>query len=247
MAASIAKTNAKKISDLQLEIDRIFELQQQNRWKIAKTTTKERIDKLKKMLAMIEKRKPDLYEAMYADFKKPRAEVDLSEIYPVNSEIRHTIKNLKKWMKPHKVKPTLAMMTTRSYLRYEPKGQVLIISPWNYSFDLTFGPLVSAIAAGNCCIIKPSEMTPHTSDLMKEMLTALFPENEVAFFKGDKDVAQLLLKKPFNHIFFTGSPAVGKIVMEAAAAHLTSVTLELAGNPRLIFITQQNSKKLQQK
>ncbi|MCB0297163.1 MAG: aldehyde dehydrogenase family protein, partial [Calditrichaeota bacterium] len=136
---------------------------------------------------------------------------------------------------PQRVKPTLTMMTTRSQIRYEPKGVVLIIAPWNYPFNLIFGPLAAAIAAGNCAILKPSEFTPHTSALMKEMVNDLFPENEVALFEGDKQVAEILLRRPFHHIFFTGSPAVGRIIMRAAAEHLTTVTLELGGKSPVII------------
>lgn len=235
MATTAAQKKATPQKNFKSDIDRVFDLQMQHRFTIAQTTRKERIAKLKRLLEMVERRKDDLYKAMYADFKKPRAEVDLSEILHVNTEIKHAIKHLKQWMKPQKVKPTLAMMTTRSYVQYEPKGVALIISPWNYPFNLTFGPLVSAIAAGNCAILKPSEHVPHTSALIKEMVETLFPEKEVAIFEGDKEVSQALLAKPFHHIFFTGSSTVGKIVMKAASEHLASVTLELGGKSPVII------------
>ena len=217
------------LPEIKQKIDQVFESQQKNRYHIANTTARQRIAKLKSLLNLIYKRKEDIRAALYADSKKPAAEVDLSEIFVVTSELKHAIRHVKKWMKPKRVKPTLALVSTSSAIHYQPKGLVLIISPWNYPFNLTFGPLVSAIAAGNCAIIKPSEYTPNTSALVKEMITEIFKENEVAIIEGDATVASELLKKPFNHIFFTGSPAVGKIVMKAAAENLTTVTLELGG------------------
>lgn len=227
-------TTREEITVIQKKIDRVFALQQANRLAIANTSAKERIAKLKDLLHLIYLRKQDIRDAHHADFKKPQAEVDLSETFVVTSEIKHAIRHLKKWMKPVKVRPTLATFTTSSHIRYEPKGVVLIISPWNFPFNLTFAPMVSAIAAGNCIIVKPSEFSPNVSHLMKEMTAQLFPENEIAFFEGDKDVSAALLKKSFNHIFFTGSSPVGKIVMEKAAKNLASVTLELGGKTPVI-------------
>jgi len=223
-----------EITAIHQEIDRVFALQQANRLAIADTGAKERIAKLKALLHLIYQRKQDIRDAHYADFKKPKAEVDLSETFVVASEIKYAIRHLRKWMKPVKVRPTLVTFTTSSHIRHEPKGVVLIISPWNFPFNLTFAPMASAIAAGNCIIVKPSEFSPNVSHLMKEMTARLFPENEIAFFEGDKDVSTALLKKPFNHIFFTGSPPVGKIVMEKAAKNLASVTLELGGKTPVI-------------
>lgn len=234
MSNPIAAPTAPEMAKIDARIERIFALQQANRYRIANTGAKERIAKLKALLNLIHRRKEHIYQALYADFQKPSAEVDITEIYVVTTEIKHAIRHLKKWMKPKKVRPTLATITTSSYIRYEPRGVVLIISPWNFPFNLTFGPMVSAIAAGNCIMVKPSEYSPNTSRLMKEMAGELFPEEEVAFFEGDKEVAAELLKKPFDHIFFTGSPEVGKIVMKAAAEHLTTVTLELGGKSPVI-------------
>lgn len=229
------KISEETLAALTRDIERVFAAQMENRYTIAATTAKERIAKLKRLLEAIYRRREDIRRALYQDFKKPAAEVDISEIFAVTQEIKHAIKHLKRWMKPQRVKPTLAMMTTRSYVRYEPKGVVLIIAPWNYPFNLIFGPLAAAIAAGNCAILKPSEFTPHTAALMKEMVKELFPENEVALFEGDKEVAEILLRRPFHHIFFTGSPAVGRIVMRAAAEHLAGVTLELGGKSPVII------------
>ncbi|MCB0306478.1 MAG: aldehyde dehydrogenase family protein [Calditrichaeota bacterium] len=235
MTEVIEKISKDTLATLTRDIERVFAAQMENRYSIAATTAKQRIVKLKRLLDAIYRRREDIRRALHQDFKKPAAEVDISEIFAVTQEIKHTIKHLKRWMKPQRVKPTLTMMTTRSHIRYEPKGVVLIIAPWNYPFNLIFGPLAAAIAAGNCAILKPSEFTPHTSALMKEMVNDMFPENEVALFEGDKQVAEILLRRPFHHIFFTGSPAVGRIIMRAAAEHLTTVTLELGGKSPVII------------
>ena len=211
------------------QIDRIFEEQRAMRGRIAATTTDERIAKLRSLEKALLARRSEIREAMYADYRKPAEESDLSEIYPVLTELRHVCRHLRRWMRPRAVSAPLALLGTRSWIMHEPKGVVLIISPWNFPFNLTLGPLVSAIAAGNCAIIKPSEMTPHAAACIGSILTDLFDPSEVAVIEGDSETATALLSKPFDHIFFTGSPAVGKIVMRAAAEHLTSVTLELGG------------------
>lgn len=234
MTLTSTRTENPRRSEISRRIERVFREQQQHRYQVAATSTKERIAKLKSLRAMIDRNKERIREAHYADFKKPAPEADLSEILAVRMEINHAIKHLKKWMKPRRVKPTLVMVSTSAWIQYQPRGVVLIISPWNFPFNLTIGPMVAAIGAGNCLMLKPSEYTPHTAALMKEMLEELFPENEVALFEGDRTVAEALLKKPFNHIFFTGSPGVGKIVMKAAAENLSTVTLELGGKSPVI-------------
>jgi aldehyde dehydrogenase (NAD+) len=226
-------------SDEALEVDRsiarIYEVQQRNRPAVAATTAAERIEKLRGIERMLLDRREELHATLFADYRKPPGEVDLSEIFPAVSEARHAIRHLRRWMAPRRVSTPLALLGSRSKILYEPKGVVLIISPWNFPINLTFGPLVSAVAAGNCAIIKPSEMTPHASAWMKKVIGELFDENEVAVVEGEAAVATQLLAKKFDHIFFTGSPAVGKIVMKAAAEHLTSVTLELGGKSPVII------------
>jgi len=222
------------------EIERIYDLQQRNRAAVGTTTAAQRIEKLKRFERAILDRRAEIRAAMWDDYRKPAAEVDLSEIYPVVGEARHAARHLRKWMKPKRVSTPLALLGSRSSVVYEPKGVVLIISPWNFPFNLTLGPLVSAIAAGNCVMIKPSEMTPASTACMKRILADLFDEDEVAVIEGDASVAEALLRKKFDHIFFTGSPAVGKIVMKAAAEHLTSVTLELGGKSPAIVDASAN-------
>ena len=221
--------------DVTKELGRIFNLQIKNQQKIADTSATERKHKLERLFQATLKYRTQIQEALYKDFRKHPSEVDITEIYPITSEIKHTKSHLSKWMRPKKVSTPMAQLGSSSYIHYEPKGVVLIISPWNFPFNLTFGPLISAIAAGNCVIVKPSEITPHASALMKKILSDLFDESEVAVVEGDVSVSAELLKLPFNHIFFTGAPEIGKVVMKAAAENLTSVTLELGGkSPTLV-------------
>lgn len=216
-------------------IDRIYERQQRNRARVAAEPAAARIRKIRALREALLAHRADIHEALRADYRKPAAEVDLSEVYPLVSEARHAERHLKRWTKPRRVATPLALIGSRSYIQYEPKGVVLVIAPWNFPILLTLGPVISAIAAGNCAMVKPSEMTPHASACMKRILSEVFDESEVAIVEGDASVAESLLRKRFDHIFFTGSPAVGKIVMKAAAEHLTSVTLELGGKSPVII------------
>jgi aldehyde dehydrogenase (NAD+) len=213
----------------QRAIHQAFDLQNQHQWAVGRSTASERIAKLHRLHDALLKYRNEIKAAMLSDFGKSSTEVDISEIGVVNSEIRHAIRNLRSWMTPKRVATPMFLIGTASKILYQPKGVCLIISPWNFPFNLTLGPLVSAIAAGNCVILKPSEFTPHSSALMQKIIAECFPPEEVTLFQGDALVSQLLTSLPFNHIFFTGSPAVGKIVMRAAAANLASVTLELGG------------------
>lgn len=174
-------------------------------------------------------------EAVHADYRKPYLEVDTSETYPVLAELRHALRNLDTWASPTKIDAPLSYLGSRAEVRLEPKGTCLIIAPWNFPFNISVGPLVSCLAAGNNAIIKPSEMTPHTSALIREMASEVFEADLVAVCEGGADVSRQLLELPFDHIFFTGSTAVGRLVMQAAGKHLSSVTLELGGkSPTLI-------------
>ncbi len=225
MSATIIVTPETKGADVQ----RIFTAQKENQFNVGNATAKERKAKLTKLHNAIEKYRPQIKEALHNDYGKHPSEVDLTEIYPITSEIKHAKSHLKGWMSKQRIHTPLALMGSSSYVKHEPKGVVLIISPWNFPFNLTFGPLISAIAAGNTIMIKPSEVTPHSSALMKKMIAELFDENEIAVVEGGVSTSTALLELPFNHIFFTGAPSIGKIVMKAAAKHLTSVTLELGG------------------
>ncbi len=224
------------------EILRLYELQQKNKQNVKNTTAKERRKKLKELKKVIFAKREAIKQALYNDFRKAPAETDLTEIYPTISEIHHAIDRVDEWMLPQEVETPLSFFGTSAKVIYEPKGCSLIISPWNYPFQLCLIPLVSAVAAGCTAIIKPSEYTPNTSKIIKEVLGQVFGENEVAVVDGDYTVSQELLKLKFDHIFFTGSPAVGKIVMKAASEHLTSVTLELGGKSPVIVDETANVK-----
>lgn len=216
-------------TDIGERIRGIFEAQVQHQWHVARSTARERKQKLRRMLSWILSHRAEIRAALQSDFRKPETETDLTEILVVTSEIRHALRNLSAWMRPRKVDAGIPFLTTSGEVRFEARGVVLIMAPWNFPFNVTVGPMVSAIAAGNCMIVKPSEFTPATSAVIGRMISDLFPENEVAMIEGDAQVASTLLDQPFHHIFFTGSPAVGKIVQRRAADHLTSVTLELGG------------------
>ncbi|NLR92791.1 aldehyde dehydrogenase family protein [Flammeovirga agarivorans] len=207
-----------------------------------KTTAKERIKKLSQLEKYILDHRPKIQEAIYKDFKKNPIEVDTTEILSTVGLIRHAKKNLKAWMKPKRVGTPLSMLGTGSKIIYEPKGVVLIISPWNYPFYLAISPLIYAIAAGNTVAIKPSEISSHTSNFLETMIDDLYPDNEVKVVLGGVETSTKLLEQKFNHIFFTGSPQIGKVVMSAAAKHLTSVTLELGGKSPTVIMEDTDLK-----
>lgn len=197
-----------------------------------------RAKRLTQLADWLEKNQKSLEEAVYKDLGKPAMEVTTSEIFPVLTEISHTLDSLDRWSAPVKIDAPLTFIGTRAHIIHEPKGVCLIIAPWNYPFNLAIGPLVSCIAAGNTALIKPSELTPNTSALLSKLVSEVFDKDVVTVVEGDADVASALLQLPFDHIFFTGSPAVGKIVMKAAAERLASVTLELGGkSPAIIDST----------
>lgn len=234
-------------TQIEQEILSVFKAQKANKQNLANTDARDRKVKLQKILDWTLSHETEIGQALYNDFKKNPAETNLGEIFGVVGEIKHFIKHLNSWMKPQSVSTPINMIGTSAHVRFEPKGVCLVISPWNYPFNLSIKPLVQAIAAGNTVILKPSELTPHTSALLKEMLSALFDANEVYVIEGDANVSQILLSQPFNHIFFTGSPNVGKIVMSAAAKNLTSVTLELGGKSPSIVDETANIKKSAEK
>lgn len=230
------------------DIERIHSLQLEHRAAVGSTTAAQRIAKLKMLERALFAHRDEILAAMWEDYRKPPFEVDLSEIYPVAGEVKHAIRHLRSWMKPKRAGMRLSLFGSQSRIVYEPKGIVLIVSPWNFPFNLTLGPLVSAVAAGNCAILKPSELTPASSACMNRILAAIFEEREVAVIQGGASTAEALLRKKFDHVFFTGSPAVGRLVMKAAAEHLTSVTLELGGkSPAIVDRTaniDEAAKKL---
>lgn len=208
---------------------RIFNLQKQYKTTVAAHSVKLRIDKLVKLKQAILAHKKELCAAMYQDFRKNEKEVEITEIIPTIIELQHTIAHLRTWTKDVCVGTPLPLFGTSSVVHYEPKGQVLILAPWNYPFLLLIGPMIAAIAAGNCVMARASEKVPHTARFIKNLIASLFAEQEIYIAQGGVAVAEALLSQPFEHFFFTGSPAIGKKVMQAAASHLASVTLELGG------------------
>ena len=189
----------------------------------------QRLVKLKKIADWIELNESLILEALKKDFKKPFFETQISEILPVLSEIKLYKKNLKKWLVDKKVSTPVTLLGHSSRIRYDNKGVILIISPWNYPFQLAVAPLVAALAAGNTAVVKPSELTQQTALLIQKLITDCFSESEVLVELGDKEKTQELLCYEFNHVFFTGSTEVGRVIAKACAERLIPVTLELGG------------------
>ncbi|MBP7477316.1 MAG: aldehyde dehydrogenase family protein [Chitinophagales bacterium] len=212
-----------------------FQEQKNSQQKFKEMGFKERKLQLKKLLHEIQLHSSEIESALNSDYQKSSEETKLTEIYPTIRAIKHILSHLESWMNPTKVDATLAYLGTTSEIIYEPKGVCAIIAPWNYPFLLVMSPLAQAIAAGNAVMIKPSEYTPHTSALLKRILSKVFSSDQVAVIEGDHEVSTALLKLKFDHIFFTGSPMIGKVVMKAAAEHLTSITLELGGKSPVII------------
>lgn len=188
-----------------------------------------RIRQLKKLYQWIEVHEQEIMDALYQDLNKSNFEAYATEIGIVKEEIRYTLKHLRKWAAPKRVPTPITQFPSKSFVYPEPYGIVLIMSPWNYPFQLTIAPLVGAICAGNCAVVKPSAYSPHTTKVMADMLKELFPEKYIAVVEGGRQENQALLNERFDYIFFTGSVNVGKYVMEKASAHLTPVSLELGG------------------
>lgn len=190
---------------------------------------------LKKLLVSIQKRESEIWNALQKDFGKPTFEGFLTETNYVISDLKYTISHLKSWSKPKRVWPSILNLPSSEFIYKEPYGRVLIISPWNYPFQLAISPLVAAIAAGNSVVVKPSELTFHTSQIITKIVEDVFDVKEAVVVHGGAEFTQTLLSQRWDYIFFTGSVAVGKIVAEAAAKNLTPVTLELGGkNPCII-------------
>lgn len=237
----------KSLNDSISRVHEVFELQKANLQNLRNSSIKDRKKKLNALKKAIFDHREKLQQALYKDFKKQPAESDLVELYPAINEIRHTISNLSDWALPQEVDVPLTHLGSSCYVNYEPKGNCLVITPWNYPFFLAVSPITYAIAAGNAVILKPSEFTPHTSQAVKELLASVFNENEVAVIQGDHVVSGALLKQKFNHIHFTGSPMVGKVIMRAAAEHLATCTLELGGKSPVIVDETANTTEAAKK
>jgi aldehyde dehydrogenase (NAD+) len=194
-----------------------------------------RLENLKRLKNAIIQNESAVLEALEKDLSKAPYESYLTEVGVVLEEIRLARRRLKSWTRPRRVKTPFHLWFASSRIYYEPYGRVLIISPWNYPFLLSISPLVGAIAAGNCTVLKPSEYAPHTAAIISEIMASHFDKGYLAVIKGDATIGEALLKERFDYIFFTGSVTVGKRVMSAAAKNLTPVTLELGGkNPCIV-------------
>ncbi|MEO1021577.1 MAG: aldehyde dehydrogenase [Bacteroidota bacterium] len=190
---------------------------------------------LKTLRQLLIDHEKQLIEAVHADFKKPPFETYGTEIGIVRTELGYALKHLEEWVKPQTVSSTLVNFPSKNYIITEPYGNALIIAPWNYPVQLALLPLVGAISAGNTALVKPSELTPATSEVLKQLIGHYFDPSYIHVELGGVETSQALLNLPFNYIFFTGSTRVGKLVMKAAAEHLTPLTLELGGKSPCII------------
>jgi aldehyde dehydrogenase (NAD+)/aldehyde dehydrogenase (NAD(P)+) len=225
-----------------VEVTKIQALIQKQRIFFQTGKTKEvafRLEQLKILKQLVLDNESAILQAIYKDLHKPEFEAYATEI-GVIKEINYAIKHIKTWTKPKKAQVPADFFSYSARIYPEPLGIILFIGPWNYPFQLILSPLVGAIAAGNCAIIKPSELAPHTSNLLADLISKYFPPEYIAIVEGGIETSQQLLQEKFDHIFFTGGTAIGKVIMEAAAKHLTPVTLELGGKSPCIVDTDIN-------
>src|SRR4051812_40692011 len=225
------------------DIQRIFALQQAQQWDTKASTAGQRKEKLRKLKTAVEAHAEQIMAAVKQDTRKPDGEIKVTEVLGVVGNIQKNIDNLDEWMKPVEVVPS-GNKDDKARIVYEARGVCLILGPWNFPLGLTFGPLAAAIAAGNCCMVKLTDLCPATAHVAAKIIRQTFEPQEVALFEGGVEVATALLELPFSHIFFTGSTRVGKLVMTAAAKHLASVTLELGGKSPVIVDEGADVKKV---
>lgn len=223
------------------ELNSIFKTQGKKRWGIAQTTAKERIAKLQKLRKAIVARQQEFYDAVWADFHKPKTEAWLTEILPALEEIDYNIAHIPDWMEDKPASWSWMFPLNRSVSHFEPKGRVLIMAPWNYPFLLFVSPITAAVAAGNVVIAKPSHKTPHVAAFLESLIADVFEKDEVAVVQGaGAEVGDALLALPFDHVFFTGSPKVGAHVAECVAKVHASITLELGGKSPVFILEDVN-------
>jgi aldehyde dehydrogenase (NAD+) len=234
------KQNAPGVST---DINRIFALQRAHQWEVKATTAEQRKEKLRRLKSAVEAHSDAIVTAVRKDTRKPEQEIKVTELLNVLANIDRNIANLDDWMKPVEVSPSLNK-NDKARIVSEARGVCLILGPWNFPLGLVMGPLAAAVAAGNCCMVKLTDLCPATASVAAKIVKAAFDEREVAVFEGNVDVATTLLALPFNHIFFTGSTRVGKLVMAAAAQNLASVTLELGGKSPVIVDAGSDVKKI---
>lgn len=230
----VSNDKKEKMAQQPLNIDQLYQ-QQKAFFYAGKTrpiaTRKAVLKKLKKLVTEQEQR---IFDAIAADFSKPEAESFVSETGYIIGEIDQALREIDYWVKPERVESSMLTFPSKSYIYKEPYGITLVIAPWNYPFNLAIAPLIAAVAAGNTVILKPSELSPNTSALIADLINSNFEQEYLYAIEGGVEVTQKLLAQKNDYIFFTGSPQVGKIVMKAAAEHLTPVTLELGGKSPVI-------------
>lgn len=226
------------------ELDKIYQAQLKNKSAIKHSTADKRVAWIKSLLSAINKEEKSIEQALYQDFHKSGIETAITEVLAVQLELKHIAKNLRSWMKDRSVGRSMMMPNVNAYLHYEPKGNVMIITPWNYPFQLPLVHLASCIAAGNTAILKLSEFSPHSNKVIKKIIKDLFPTDHIAVVEGAVEETTHLLNLRFDHIHFTGSPKVGKIVMEAASKNLTDITLELGGKSPAVIDKNVNLKQV---
>ena len=215
------------------DIERVFVLQQAHQWEVKAATAEQRKEKLRKLKSAVEAHGDEIAAAVKQDTRKPEGEIRITELLNVTANIERNISHLDEWMKPVEVVPS-QNKNDKARIVYEARGVCLILGPSNFPLGLVLGPVAAAIAAGNCCIVKLTDLCPATARVAAKIIKQAFDEREVALFEGGVEVATALLELPFNHIFFTGSTRVGKLVMAAAAKHLATVTMELGGKSPVI-------------
>ncbi len=237
-------TPAKQVSQgVFAEIERVFALQRAHQWEAKASGAGQRREKLRRLKAAVEAHADEIVAAVKQDTRKPEAEIRVTEVLGVMGNIQTNIDHLEEWMKPVEVVPS-QNQNDKAKIVHEARGVCLILGPWNFPLGLTMGPLAAAIAAGNCCIVKLTDLCPATARVAAKIVKQAFDEEDVALFEGGVDVATALLDQPFDHIFFTGSTRVGKLVMAAAAKHLATVTLELGGKSPVIVDEGADVKKV---
>jgi aldehyde dehydrogenase (NAD+) len=227
-------STAETAPDVTRDISRVFDLQRAHQWDVKASSAAERKAKLARLKAAVEARADEIVAAVQQDTRKPEGEIRVTEVLNVLGNIQLNIDSVEEWMRPTEVTPS-RVPTDKAMIVPEARGVCLILGPWNFPLGLVMGPLAAAVAAGTCCIVKLTDLAPNAARVAGKIVREVFDENEVALFEGGVDVAEALLELPFNHIFFTGSTRVGKIVMAAAAKHLATVTLELGGKSPVII------------
>ncbi|HEU5483776.1 MAG TPA: aldehyde dehydrogenase family protein [Microlunatus sp.] len=211
------------------DVERAFALQSEYKWTAKNSSVSERMEHLRRLRSELRARAADIEAAVIADLPQPQTPDEPREVTWSSGAIDQTLEGLEEWVRPQVLEPSPWLPGTVPSVEYEARGVCLIFAPWNLPFLLAIEPMVAAVAAGNTVMLKPNSLTPATAEVLAEIIRAVFDEHLVAVFEGGDEVADLLLDQPVDHIFFTGSPKVGRIVMAAAARHLASVTLELGG------------------